>query len=437
MACSFTLLCKVVKAEKKLVRLFERKMDKQNGSLKNIVVLVGLLFLGINVYSQDILIKKNGDELEVKVTKISDVEVEYKKWSNQEGPSYVLPKSDVFMIKYKNGDKDVFNESDVSSVSQLEQVPVVSNLPVKAQPAADNADLIEQFNQVDNALFESLKTKWKDKKAKFWWGTLGVTRSSVLSSAEVQISVSTEEKSYPYYPSRYDGGLIKGFYGDKYTYFEGKYVIEVVNKTAQTIYIDKANTFRVESDGNSYVYYNAQQTTVNQGGGSGASLNVGAVTGAFGLGGVANALAGGVNVGGGSQASVSTTYAEQRVVPIPPYGKVVLSKDTPVVAKRSQLRYDHFKMTSFSEDCVDIRMPALKYGEYRTFSEQDTPGMKRYILLYSTDPEFKSSKQIEFALYVKDVIGAKRFSSYLEGIVEDMSGQKGYVIKSVLVGNEL
>ena len=90
MACSFTLLCKVVKAEKKLVRLFERKMDKQNGSLKNIVVLVGLLFWGINVYSQDILIKKNGDELEVKVTKISDVEVEYKKWSNQEGPSYVF-----------------------------------------------------------------------------------------------------------------------------------------------------------------------------------------------------------------------------------------------------------------------------------------------------------------------------------------------------------
>lgn len=387
--------------------------------MRKVCVLAGLLFSTMSIYSQDILTKKNGDELEVKVVKISSNEIEYKKWSNQEGPSYTLPKSEAFMIKYKNGEKDVFNE-DNSSVSN-QQNQSTNNVPIKVEPSSDNVSLIEQYNKMGHG-FCGLKAK--DKDAKCWWGTLGVTQSSVLSSDEIQITISQEKKSYPYFAYSYDGSVIKGFYGEKYMSFRGKYFIEIVNKTSQTVYIDKASSFRVESDGSYHMYYNLQQTTTNQGSGSGAGLNLGAVTGALGIGGVANTLAGGTNVGGGSQSSVSTTYTDQRVIAVPPHGKMVLSKDEAIPIKvSSAFNYDKFKMNSFSEDFKSGKIPDLQYGEYKTFTEQDSPANKKYILTYSLDSDFKSNKQFEFGVYVKDAIGGRANSifSYDNFVKEYMS----------------
>ena len=351
---------------------------------------------------QDILTKKNGDEVEVKVVKISSNEIEYKKWANQDGPSYTLPKSEVFMVKYKNGEKDVFNESSLPLSNQQSQS--TNNAPVKVEPSNDNVSLIEQYNKMGHK-FGGLKAKAKE--AKCWWGTLGVTQSSVLSSDEIQITISQEKKSYPYFAYNYDGSVIKGCYGERYMWFKGKYLIEIANKTSQTIYIDKANSFRVEPDGSYHMYYNLQQTTTNQGSGSGGGLNLGAVTGALGIGGVVNTLAGGTSVGGGNESSVSTTYSDQRIVAIPPYGKMILSKDEAIPIKKSSTGYDKFKMNSFSEDFKNGKIPDLQYGEYRTFTEQDSPANKKYIITYSSDSDFKSNKQFEFGVYIKDAIGGR------------------------------
>lgn len=243
----------------------------------------------------------------------------------------------------------------------------------------------------------------------------------------------------PNTPYGYKGEVIKGLLDDRYNCFRGKFCVEILNKTSQTIYIDKANSFRIEPDGSYYVYYNAQQTTVNQGGGSGGGVNLGAVTSALGIGGVANTLAGGVSVGGGKEHSVSTTYVDQRVVAIPPHGKMVLSKDEPIVIKTSSFRYDNFKMASFSEDFFNVAMPLLQRGEYRMFGEHDSPATKRYMVTYSADSDFKSAKQLEFAVYVKDVIGSKKFQyKYfdLKYALEILSGQKGGAFNSIIVGNE-
>ena len=82
------------------------------------ILLLGLLLPAMNAFSQDILTKKNGDEIQVKVLEITNTDVKYKKWSNQDGPSYTLPKSDVFMIKYKNGEKEVFKEETSKMVNE-------------------------------------------------------------------------------------------------------------------------------------------------------------------------------------------------------------------------------------------------------------------------------------------------------------------------------
>ena len=79
----------------------------------NILLKLGLLiFLFINtsqLFSQDLFIYKNGDELEVKVLRINKKDISYKKSSNINGPEYIEDKNNIFMIKYKNGTKDIFN----------------------------------------------------------------------------------------------------------------------------------------------------------------------------------------------------------------------------------------------------------------------------------------------------------------------------------------
>lgn len=57
----------------------------------------------------DIIILKNGDEISGVVTEVGLQEIKYKKCNNPDGPSYVLAKNDVFMIKYANGSKDIIN----------------------------------------------------------------------------------------------------------------------------------------------------------------------------------------------------------------------------------------------------------------------------------------------------------------------------------------
>jgi len=78
------------------------------------MVLKCTIFLSIMVlanltFAQDVIILKTGDEIKSKVLEITPDLVKYKKWENHEGPAYSVYKSDVFMIKYANGTKDVFN----------------------------------------------------------------------------------------------------------------------------------------------------------------------------------------------------------------------------------------------------------------------------------------------------------------------------------------
>lgn len=77
-----------------------------------LTLLFILFFIQAGIaFSQDLIILKSGDEIQAKVLEITDTQVKYKKWDNPDGPSYTSPKSDIFMIKYPNGTKDVFKDA--------------------------------------------------------------------------------------------------------------------------------------------------------------------------------------------------------------------------------------------------------------------------------------------------------------------------------------
>jgi len=79
--------------------------------MRLLITAIACLFaFSFTSYAQDILITNKGEEILVKAIEVSHDDIKYKKYSNLEGPIYTVLKSELFMIKYQNGEKDVFED---------------------------------------------------------------------------------------------------------------------------------------------------------------------------------------------------------------------------------------------------------------------------------------------------------------------------------------
>jgi hypothetical protein len=87
--------------------------------MKQLFFLFSIILITPCAYSQDILVLRNGDEVEVKVLEIKLSEIKYKKLNNLDGPIYTEEKINVFMIKYENGAKDVFNHDTQTKTDRI------------------------------------------------------------------------------------------------------------------------------------------------------------------------------------------------------------------------------------------------------------------------------------------------------------------------------
>lgn len=85
--------------------------------------LLGLLICSIPtiIFSQDIMVLKNSDEIKAKVIELTDLTIKYKKWENINGPTYNINKTDVLFIRYENGTKEV-----ISAIPKLTEPEVVA-----------------------------------------------------------------------------------------------------------------------------------------------------------------------------------------------------------------------------------------------------------------------------------------------------------------------
>ena len=62
-------------------------------------------------FSQDLITQKTGEDIQVKILEVAQNEIKYKKFNNQTGPTFSLAKSEILMIRYENGTKDVSNDA--------------------------------------------------------------------------------------------------------------------------------------------------------------------------------------------------------------------------------------------------------------------------------------------------------------------------------------
>ena len=70
---------------------------------KTILLLVAALCGVLTAAAQDLIVKTDATKVEAKVTEITPDAVRYKRFSNPDGPTYVLPVADIDYIQYANG----------------------------------------------------------------------------------------------------------------------------------------------------------------------------------------------------------------------------------------------------------------------------------------------------------------------------------------------
>lgn len=86
--------------------------------MKKILISIFCIIFSTLLFSQDNIILKSGEELKVKITEVSDSNIKYKKLDFLEGPNFTINTSDIFMIKYSNGHKQVINTTQEPSISK-------------------------------------------------------------------------------------------------------------------------------------------------------------------------------------------------------------------------------------------------------------------------------------------------------------------------------
>lgn len=120
--------------------------------MKRLILLLVAAFCGLTAVSaQDMIVKVDDTKIEAKVTEITVDAVRYKRFSNPDGPTYVLPIVQIRYIQYANGERDDFGasvatEGKVTPVPQPETVPMTPLQPAQ-QPQVVPATPLQPAQQ--------------------------------------------------------------------------------------------------------------------------------------------------------------------------------------------------------------------------------------------------------------------------------------------------
>jgi len=115
-----------------------------------LAVLSIVLFFVIGVFSlnaQDLIILRNGDVIEAKVTEISPTEIRYKRFNHLDGPTIVIPTNSVLSIRYENGTLEVINQTATGGA-----VGGASDVAFGSTPTPQQTGLTSPLQMILNAL---------------------------------------------------------------------------------------------------------------------------------------------------------------------------------------------------------------------------------------------------------------------------------------------
>ena len=119
--------------------------------MKKTIMLLLTALCGVwTAAAQDLIVRTDDTRIEARVTEVAPDAVRYKRFSNPDGPTYVLPVDRIRSIRYANGEEEVFSAAEPSESAaaagsaapapQAAQVePAVSAVPAESAESAEPA----------------------------------------------------------------------------------------------------------------------------------------------------------------------------------------------------------------------------------------------------------------------------------------------------------
>lgn len=364
-----------------------------------ILSIAASLSLGfaLPLHAQDVLITQEGDAHKVYEIEIGGSSIFYKLENTPEAAIQKINKSQVLMIKYQDGRKVIMGEEekekeqvDQNEQQQSQEQPITFTPEEEAEIAALNAKFVEEYNQRRVEFTEP-----KDKRAKMLFCTFGLKKDARLQDKNVKITIKSgyysihkSESHFKEYPNSENPGI----------------QVAIENISLKTIYVDLGNSFFVRN-GESSPYYVPSATSTTTGTSSGASVNLGSITNALGVGGIAGTLASGVNVGGGKSNSSSTVTYAQRIVAIPPKSEIKLEFQEFFLKGK---QYWNFQSHKFNKTIYSIKANPqmdINRGEIISYTEKDETLSFGVRVSYSFKENCQQTTVLYADMYIKEIMG--------------------------------
>ena len=100
---------------------------------RTILLLLAALCGALTAAAQDLIVRTDASKIEAKVIEITPEAVRYKRFSNPDGPTYVLPVAQIHYIRYANGEKEYYTKT-IPATPLTPATPAAPETP--AAPAA-------------------------------------------------------------------------------------------------------------------------------------------------------------------------------------------------------------------------------------------------------------------------------------------------------------
>ena len=374
--------------------------------IARIFTLSAALLFSQSVFA-DIIVLADGTTLNVCNVERGSKSIIYTETDSPDAPVRKIPISDCFAIKIGDGVLETVSAQAARNevVESPQAVPKEVNMPKFVEPRAAVGNQA-RLDAINLPVFKHRKNKQSLNKKKHTDPTtfvLGTIPNSILEDDNVIISF---EYGDPYVVDENATAFVRRFEwkeGKVSNYGKPTYKIVVTNKSDKKVYVDLVNSYRIMPDGRSETLYNDISVSHSNGSAVGGSVNLGAVAGAFGIGGAVGTLASGIGIGGSSNQGVTVVEGNPAMLVIPPGTKMTIPKSKHLDKNKKYIEnHEYFNLTDKRQTKESLDLEKYEFVEIPYTSDSKT---QKYLISYSTEPNFSTYTTLSFGFYYRASYG--------------------------------
>lgn len=130
--------------------------------MKNLFLLfISLICAGcLNAAAQDVITRKNGEDIKARIVEVTEDAIKYKRENLPDGPLFSISKSDVLMVTYQDGSRDVFVGEGAEEKApapgfpaDMEESAEAGTIPPGLRPGMKYKELRKYYDYRDYYLF--------------------------------------------------------------------------------------------------------------------------------------------------------------------------------------------------------------------------------------------------------------------------------------------